>query len=237
MFGWAGVRPRRAVNQLANSSGEASAPPGAEAAVGEAACRWGIIKSFTRLAGAAWGWFRGQQLSLDRHVALKILPFAAALDPKQLQRFKTKAQAAAHLHHTNIVPIFGVGCERGIRFLRHAAHRRKDASGRHPGVGRASPAQSVKRKQRPRELPGGPLRPNDRPAVPLSFVRWPIWASRRPRRWPTRSRGGGPSRRQAGQPAARRQGQIWVADFGLAHFQDEVSLTLHAATWSARSAT
>jgi serine/threonine protein kinase/Flp pilus assembly protein TadD len=56
------------------------------------------------------------QISLGRRVALKVLPFAAAMDPKQLQRFKNEAQAAAHLHHTNIVPVFGVGCERGIHF-------------------------------------------------------------------------------------------------------------------------
>jgi serine/threonine protein kinase len=49
-------------------------------------------------------------------VALKVLPFAAALDSKQLQRFKNEAQAAAHLNHTNIVPVFGVGCERGVHY-------------------------------------------------------------------------------------------------------------------------
>jgi WD40 repeat protein/serine/threonine protein kinase len=51
-----------------------------------------------------------------RRVALKILPFAAALDPKQLQRFKNEAQAAAHLQHQHIVPVHYVGCERGVHF-------------------------------------------------------------------------------------------------------------------------
>jgi serine/threonine protein kinase/Flp pilus assembly protein TadD len=60
--------------------------------------------------------YEAEQLSLGRRVALKVLPFAAALDPKQLQRFKTEAQAAAHLHHTNIVPVFDVGSERGVHF-------------------------------------------------------------------------------------------------------------------------
>jgi hypothetical protein len=60
--------------------------------------------------------YEAEQISLGRRVALKILPFAAALDPKQLQRFKNEAQAAAHLHHTNIVPVFGVGCERGVHY-------------------------------------------------------------------------------------------------------------------------
>jgi serine/threonine protein kinase len=60
--------------------------------------------------------YEAEQLSLNRRVALKVLPFAAALDPKQLQRFKNEAQAAAQLHHTNIVPIYAVGCERGVHY-------------------------------------------------------------------------------------------------------------------------
>lgn len=60
--------------------------------------------------------YEAMQLSLGRRVALKVLPFAAALDPKQLQRFKNEAQAAAQLHHNNIVPVYAVGCERGVHF-------------------------------------------------------------------------------------------------------------------------
>ncbi len=60
--------------------------------------------------------YEAVQLSLGRRVALKVLPFAAALDAKQLQRFKTEAHAAAQLHHTNIVPVHAVGCERGVHF-------------------------------------------------------------------------------------------------------------------------
>jgi serine/threonine protein kinase len=60
--------------------------------------------------------YEAVQLSLDRRVALKVLPFAGALDAKQLQRFKNEARAAAHLHHTNIVPVYAVGAERGVHF-------------------------------------------------------------------------------------------------------------------------
>ncbi|MFN0053822.1 MAG: serine/threonine-protein kinase [Planctomycetales bacterium] len=60
--------------------------------------------------------YEAVQLSLGRRVALKVLPFAATLDARQLQRFKNEAQAAALLHHPHIVPVFAVGCERGVHF-------------------------------------------------------------------------------------------------------------------------
>jgi serine/threonine protein kinase len=60
--------------------------------------------------------YEAVQLSLGRRVALKVLPLSAALDPKHLQRFKNEAQAAAALHHTNIVPVYAVGSERGVHY-------------------------------------------------------------------------------------------------------------------------
>jgi serine/threonine protein kinase len=60
--------------------------------------------------------YEAEQVSLGRRVALKVLPFAATLDRRHLQRFHNEARAAAGLHHTNIVPVFGVGCERGAHF-------------------------------------------------------------------------------------------------------------------------
>jgi serine/threonine protein kinase len=60
--------------------------------------------------------YEAHQLSLNRRVALKVLPFVAALDPKHLQRFQNEAQTAAQLHHTNIVPVHAVGCERGVHY-------------------------------------------------------------------------------------------------------------------------
>src|SRR5262245_42921719 len=56
--------------------------------------------------------YEAEQISLKRRVALKVLPFAAVLDNRQLQRFKTEAMAAARLHHQHIVPVYQVGCER-----------------------------------------------------------------------------------------------------------------------------
>lgn len=56
------------------------------------------------------------QLSLGRHVALKVLPFASGLDEVRLQRFRNEAHAAAALHHTNIVPVYAVGSDRGVHY-------------------------------------------------------------------------------------------------------------------------
>jgi serine/threonine protein kinase len=60
--------------------------------------------------------YEADQVSLGRRVALKVLPFAGAMDSHQLRRFRTEAQAAAQLHHTNIVPVYWVGCENGVHY-------------------------------------------------------------------------------------------------------------------------
>jgi eukaryotic-like serine/threonine-protein kinase len=61
--------------------------------------------------------YEAEQISLRRRVALKVLPFAAAIDPRHLQRFKTEALAAAHVQHEKIVPVHAVGCERGVHYF------------------------------------------------------------------------------------------------------------------------
>jgi serine/threonine protein kinase/Tfp pilus assembly protein PilF len=60
--------------------------------------------------------YEAEQLSLGRRVALKVLPFAATLDARQLQRFKNEAHTAAGLHHSHIVPVYAVGCEGGVHY-------------------------------------------------------------------------------------------------------------------------
>ena len=61
--------------------------------------------------------YEAHQISLDRRVALKVLPFAAVLDSKQIARFKNEAQAAAQLDHPNIVSVYAVGSDRGVHFF------------------------------------------------------------------------------------------------------------------------
>jgi eukaryotic-like serine/threonine-protein kinase len=91
--------------------------------------------------------YEAEQVSLGRHVALKVLPFAAAIDPKQRQRFQIEAQAAAQLHHPHIVPIFSVGCDHEIHYyamqfvegrslsaMLHEMRHRKDDHPAEPGM-------------------------------------------------------------------------------------------------------
>ena len=61
--------------------------------------------------------YEAVQESLGRRVALKALPFQSLPDANHLERFRREAQAAAKLHHTNIVPVFGVGEHQGVHYF------------------------------------------------------------------------------------------------------------------------
>lgn len=60
--------------------------------------------------------YEAEQISLGRRVALKVLPFAALLDDRHRLRFQNEARAAATLEHPHIVPIYGVGQDRGVHY-------------------------------------------------------------------------------------------------------------------------
>ena len=60
--------------------------------------------------------YEAEQVSLGRHVALKVLPRQMFVNDSQRRRFEREAKAAAKLHHTNIVPVFGVGEQAGMPY-------------------------------------------------------------------------------------------------------------------------
>jgi serine/threonine protein kinase len=187
--------------------------------------------------------YEAEQRSLKRRVALKVLPFAAALDPRHLRRFQHEAQAAAHLHHTHIVPVHAVGCERGVHYYamqfidgRTLATVIVDLR-RRAGL---APDVSVA----PGELPA-PTRPFS-PAVPLAdtAVQALTLASAESTRtsaffrtvaqWGIQAAEALEHAHQLGvvhrdiKPAnllIDEVGTLWITDFGLAQFQNEASLT------------
>lgn len=60
--------------------------------------------------------YEARQVSLNRKVALKVLSASLGLTTKAVLRFQREAEAAAKLHHTNIVPIYATGEQDGSHY-------------------------------------------------------------------------------------------------------------------------
>jgi eukaryotic-like serine/threonine-protein kinase len=61
--------------------------------------------------------YKARDSRLDRFVALKVLPDAAALDPERRERFEREARAIAALNHPHIVTIHSVETVEGVPLL------------------------------------------------------------------------------------------------------------------------
>ncbi len=61
--------------------------------------------------------YEAHQISVDRRVAIKLLPASEWMDSNRIERFAAEARSAAALHHSNIVPVFSQGHELGVHFL------------------------------------------------------------------------------------------------------------------------
>lgn len=68
-------------------------------------------------AGGMGDVYRAQQISLDRPVALKILPAHLAEDEEFIERFVVEARAAGKLSHQNIVAAVDIGESNGRYFF------------------------------------------------------------------------------------------------------------------------
>ncbi len=199
--------------------------------------------------------YEAEQLSLGRRVALKVLPFAAVFNPRHFQRFKHEAQAAAHLHHTNIVPVHAIGCERGVHYyamqfiegqslaqvvreLRHAAGRHTQELVAGPGPVSAGLASG---QWAPRLSEESDAATNGAALSTRSLVGI---VTERSSRDPTRFRSVAQLGVQAAEALAyahaegvihrdikpanllvNAQGRLWVTDFGLARFHGDACLT------------
>ncbi|MHC4432787.1 MAG: serine/threonine-protein kinase, partial [Planctomycetota bacterium] len=97
--------------------------------------------------------YQAFQRSLNRPVALKVLPASVNSDKTAIMRFRREARAAAKLHHTNIIAIYAEGEENGICYyaMEMLTGRSLDKvikelrSLREAGVGRAALARDALR--------------------------------------------------------------------------------------------
>ena len=64
--------------------------------------------------GVVW---KAVDTTLDREVAIKILPEALAADAERLQRFEREAKVLASLNHPNVATVHGFHDVNGVRFL------------------------------------------------------------------------------------------------------------------------
>lgn len=60
--------------------------------------------------------YEAKQRSLDRNIALKVLPFGT-VDPRAVKRFLREAETVAALSHPGIVPIYAVGVHEGLNWF------------------------------------------------------------------------------------------------------------------------
>ncbi len=56
-------------------------------------------------AGGMGEVYRARDISLNRDVAIKVLPEALSADPDRLRRFEQEARAAAALNHPNVLAV------------------------------------------------------------------------------------------------------------------------------------
>jgi serine/threonine protein kinase len=190
--------------------------------------------------------YEAEQVSLGRRVALKVLPFAAALDARQLQRFRNEAQAAGCLHHGHIVPVYGVGCERGVHYYAMQfiegqslaeliGQLRQQAGSGSTDTSPAGRAPAPAAAQAPGPTPTGDMqaearagRARRRPAGGTAYFRTVAGLCAQAAEALEYAHQLGVIHRDV-KPAnllVDGRGHLWVTDFGLAHVRSDVPLTL-----------
>ncbi|QEF97144.1 Serine/threonine-protein kinase PrkC [Stieleria maiorica] len=178
--------------------------------------------------------YEARQKSLGRRVALKVLPFAAVLDRRQIIRFKNEAQAAAQLHHPHIVPVHSVGCDRGVHYysmqfidgqpldkaisqLRAISQQRQSRDARRDDDANASSST----------VPIGvfstlrSIRSHGHMTAAAELIRQAATAIEHAHEFGVVHRDIKPSNLLIDQ-----QGKLWVTDFGLARCQNSITITM-----------
>jgi serine/threonine protein kinase len=180
--------------------------------------------------------YEAEQISLRRRVALKVLPFAAAVDPRQLQRFRNEALAAGHLRHEHIVPVHAVGSDRGVHYYAMQFIDGQSLAALIAELRRAAaPAEGSGSAVRSAALAAETYRAAADPATAASastggrkYFRWVAGLGRQAALALEHAHQMGVVHRDV-KPAnllLDPRGELWVTDFGLAQMGNDAGLTM-----------
>jgi serine/threonine protein kinase/WD40 repeat protein len=147
--------------------------------------------------------YEAEQISLKRRVALKVLRYGGS-GPEAMQRFRREAETVAELHHTNIVPIFAIGCEDDVHYY---AMQFIDGSSL---AQLAEQAGETGKPIAPRDLAGWALQASE--ALAHAHQRGVVHRDVKP-----------------SNLILDPGGRIWLTDFGLAKRADDVTLSIAGA--------
>src|SRR5262249_27765563 len=165
--------------------------------------------------------YEAEQISLGRRVALKVLPFAATMDARQLQRFLNEARAAATLHHAHVVPVYAVGQERGVHYY---AMQFVDGQTLADLIARPSGRQEQAHKD---TVPVAAVTTQSAPRARAFFRRAAEWGIQAAEALDHSHQLGIVHRDiKPGNLMIDHQGKLWVTDFGLARTGADSNLTM-----------
>ena len=108
--------PQQLVETIANLLGEVEVAPGVEGSlVGQTLDHYQLLGRIGR--GGMATVYKAYQPSLDRYVAVKVLPTYLAHEPGFAARFQREARAIARLNHPHILPVYDSGQEGELSYI------------------------------------------------------------------------------------------------------------------------